>query len=471
MLNLSRVTALLAPVALAVSGPSAFAQSTPYDRSELFSEDAAVTDDLRRTPVSPETDTLPGSVLITNARLFDGTGAPVRQVDVLVEGKRIARIAESIPAEEGVRVIDARGRTVMPGLIDLHTHITYVEAFGLPDEVSDLSQSDATLRGAERLRIYVENGITTVRDTGSHGMAPFTLKRWLAAGRIPGPRLFAAGQVIVSEGGHGTEGYVFATAPDDEDAIAIEVNGPDEWVAAVRTQFKRGADFIKLASHYSPDEVTAAIEEAHRLGLRVMVDSESVFTEMAVRAGADVIDHPLPRSQEVIELMAEQGTYSVPTIVPYQYIIAFSGGYYGSTSRRFTLTEETMFDQFRRMRDAGVVLGVGTDLIVDWHKFLPEPYIQELRNFQRIGYSAPEALIAATRTSAEILGMEDKIGKIEVGMLADIIIVDGVPDEDIEDLANVDTVIVGGRVMVEENQVVFPASFTPTPLPFQSVGD
>ena len=437
-----------------------------YDRSVYILPGTELSDDLRRTPVPPGYGAPDGQLFIDDARLFDGTGADIRTVDILIDGKTISKIEPALQAPSDARVIDARGRTVMPGLIDLHTHVTYVEQFGLPNVLSDLSQADAALRGAERLRIYVENGITSVRDVASHGMAPFILKDWITEGRIAGPRLFSSGQLITGEGGHGTEGFVFATAPTDPGGAIRQAAGADDWIAAVREQFKRGADLIKIGSHYSEDEVQAAVQEAHRLGLKVVVDSETFFTRMAVEAGADVIEHPLPRSDDTIAQMAERGVASVPTFIPYQIIINGSGGYFGSTSRRFTLSEELMFAHVEKMRDAGVKLGVGTDLIVDWIKFMPDAYIKELKNFERLEYTPPEALIAATKTNSEILGMDDRLGTIEVGKLADIIFVEGRPDENLDDLRNVTTVIVGGRLIVDDDQVVFPPPFEPAPLPF-----
>lgn len=445
---------------------AAFAQSKPYDRSQYIKPGTVLSDDVRGTPVPPGLYAPSGSILIENARLFDGTGAPVRTVSILIERNIIKEIGPSITAPEGARAIDAEGRTVMPGLIDLHTHLTYVDKFGEPPELTSESQADAALRGAERLRIYAESGITSVRDTGSHGMAPFRLKDWVVKGRIAGPRIFAVGQVIVGEGGHGTENFVMGrTAPEYDQSIAREAVGPDDWIKAVREQFKRGADAIKLASHYSPEEIKAAVDEAHRLGLPVTVDSETIFTKMAVDAGVDSVEHPLPRSDETIKLMAEKDIASVLTIVPYQFIIKLAGGYFGSTSRRFTLTEDIMFEQARKMKEAGVKLGVGTDLIVDWVTYMPTPYMQELHNFERIGYSPSEALQAATRTNAEILGMGSRLGTIEVGKLADIIIVDGKPDEELNALENIETVIIGGRLIVHEARIVFPAPHTPKALP------
>jgi imidazolonepropionase-like amidohydrolase len=223
----------------------------------------------------------------------------------------------------------------------------------------------------------------------------------------------------------------------------------------VRVQFKRGADWIKLASHFDQEEVDAAVDEAHRLGLRVAVDSESIYTRMAVEAGVDSVEHPLPRTDETIRIMAEKGIASVPTFVPYQFIVA-GGGYNGSTSRRFSLTQDTIFAMGAKLKAAGVKLGVGTDLVVEWYKSLPEAYVQELRNFKRLGYSDADALIAATRTNSEILGMDDRLGTLQPGKLADLIIVDGRPDQSIEDLKKVQTVIVGGRVVVRGGQISIP---------------
>lgn len=452
VLGLALLAAVAGDASSAADKPKASAPSRPLDRSAYYEPGAETSNDLRRVPVEPGAGVPKTSFVIRNARLFDGTGAPARAATVVVTGNRIAAVlpADATDWPRDAEVIDAAGGTVMPGLVDLHTHMTYVLAFNEPSALTSDNQADAALRGVDKLRHYVESGITSIRDTGSHGMAPFVLKKWAADGLIAAPRVFPAGQVIVATGGHATEGYTLATAPEFAGAMIREANGAEDWRLAVREQFKRGADWIKLASHFDPHEVEAAVAEAHQLGMRVTVDSETVFTEMAVRAGVDSVEHPLPRSDEAVRLMAEHGIASVPTIVSYQILIEEFGGYYGSTSRRFTLNEPRMLDMTRRMKDAGVKLGVGTDLILEWYRRLPEPYIQELRNFQRIGYTAGEALVAATRTSAEILGMGDRLGTIEPGRLADLIVVAGRPDIDLEDLAKVRTVMVDGRVVVRD---------------------
>jgi len=444
----------------------------PVDRSQWFSGDTATSDDLRRVPVPSGFGEPVDVILIRNARLFDGTGAAAHPASVLIEHGHITRIAigaEAIAAPGDAQVIDAAGKTVMPGLIDLHTHLTYSDGGEATGADTDDDQASAALRGAERLRYFVESGVTSVRDMASTGMTPFVLKEWVATGRIPGPRVFPVGQLITGIGGHGSEGGA-PTAPMHPNAAIYEANGPDGFRAAVRLQFKRGADLIKLASHFSPEEVRAAVDEAHNLGLKVAVDSETIYTQMAVEAGVDCVEHPLPRSDETVRMMAAKGICADITLVPYQYINA-GGGYLGSTSRRFTETNATILAMARKLQAAGIKIGIGTDLVVGWYKFLPDAYIQELRNYRLLDHSPAEALIAATRINSEILGMADRLGTVQPGKLADLIIVDGRPDQSLEDLRKVDVVIVNGRVVVRGGHVNLvrhaqdkpPYSTAPTP--------
>ena len=427
----------------------------PYDRSKWFKSGTVTTDDLRRIPQAKGYRDHSGRIVIVNARLFDGTGNPIRMSTVVLEGKTISKILAPGDTNypDDAEIIDAKGKTVMPGLIDLHVHTTYIKQFGAPAALTSKSQADAALRGAERLRYFLESGITSVRDVASHGLAPFILNNYFREDILPGPRIFAAGQLITGRGGHGTEWYALNTAPDYPDAAVREASGADEWIDAVRIQFKNGADLIKLSSHYTPEEVSAAIDEAHRLGLRVTVDAETQYIAMAVEAGADCIEHPLPRSEKTIRLMQKYDVASVPTLVPYQ-LINKEGGYMGSTSRRFTLTDETIMEMMKRMKKAGIKMGVATDLTTSLYKYMPEPYIIELNNFKKAGYSNIEALVAATKTNAEILGMDDRLGTIEVGKLADVIIVNGKPDESIEDIAKVETVIINGKIKVRNGNTI-----------------
>ncbi len=169
-----------------------------------------------------------------------------------------------------------------------------------------------------------------------------------------------------------------------------------------------------------------------------------------------MIEHPLPRTDEAVQNMANRGVAAVPTVVPYTYIFDIAGGYWGSTSRRFTFSQEDNVVMLRRLREAGVTTGVGTDLVFDWFRYLPNAYITELKHFVEAGYTVEEALVAATAVSADLLDMGDRLGTLEPGKLADVLVVAGEPDRNLEDLANVRYVIRDGEVVVDEGRVVIP---------------
>ena len=422
------------------------------DRGQWLPSSVPTSDDVLRIPVPADYNAPKGSFVLVGGRLFDGTGAAARPATIVVQGKRITAILKpgerDWPADAVVH--DITGKTVMPGLIDLHTHLTYVEKFdaGFQDAIN--SGADSAMRAVSRMGIFLQSGVTSVRDVASAGDVPFVLKRWQASGRIAGPRIFAAGQLITATGGHGDG---LGTAPENPLGTVRLASGPDQWREAVRLQFRQGADLIKLASEYSQAEIDAAVDEAHALGLPVTVDAETRYIDMAIKAGVDSIEHPLPRSDAAIALMAKRKIASVPTLVPYRIIQRSSGGYFGSTSRRFELNETTIVEMMRKMKKAGIKMGVGTDLVTDWIDYMPGAYIDELRAFVEVGFTPREALVAATRTSAEILRMADRLGTIEPGKLADIIVVDGNPDEDLNALERVTTAFVNGRLMLKDGRV------------------
>lgn len=447
------LVAIAVAVWIGVLSTAAFTQQRPEDRRRFMEPGTATTDDPRRVPIPAGPRGPDGVTVLEGGRIFDGTGSPARDATLVLERNRVRAILapsdRSWPAD--ARVFDVAGMTVLPGLIDLHTHIDYSEP-DVPTEQA-VNPTHATLRGVERLRYFIESGITSVRDTGSKYDVPFRLKDFVAQNRIPGPRVFAAGQLITATGGHGAEGLSTHNQIYGEIRTA---SGPEDWREAVREQFDRGADFIKLASHFTKDEVAAAIDEAHNLGLRVTVDAETFYIGWAVEAGVDCVEHPLPRTDEVIQMMAAKRVDSVPTLQTYAYIFDLAGGYFGSTSRRFSFSKEANLEVLKRMKKAGIKMGIGTDLVTDWFRFLPKPYIHELEWFVAGGYSIPEALVAATRDNAEILGMEDKLGTLEPGKLADVLVVTGRPDEDLSELENVELVFRDGYLQVRDGRVYIP---------------
>jgi imidazolonepropionase-like amidohydrolase len=429
------------------------------DRRSVLAPTERTTDDPRRIPRRPSTDDRP-RIVLRGGRIFDALGT-VREGSLLIEGNTITALlpsgVETWPAD--AQVIDVTGKTVMPGLIDMHVHLTYPD----PDTPIDehASEGSGVLRGARNARYYIESGFTSIRDMNGVRNAPYLLSDWSAANAIPAPRVFTAGHIITGTGGHATERPI---TPNHGPEFAWEVDGPDAWRAAIRKTFKEGASHIKIASHFSADEVAAAVDEAHLLGLKVTCDCETVYTAMAVRAGVDTIEHPLPRTDETIAEMAKRKVSAVPTLQVYQNLLERSGGYYGSTSRRFSMTSQGNFDVFKKMKAAGILMGVGTDTIGGAHRQIPNTYIAELKWFVKGGYSIPEALKAATITSAKLLDMDDKLGSLAPGKLADVIVVDGKPDANLDDLQKIDIVIKDGQMVVRSGQVVTPRH-VPVPLP------
>ncbi len=429
------------------------AQVPRAERRRWIDSTTTVTNDPRRLPVPPGYQAPAGSIVLRGGRVWDGTGAPARSATLVITSNRIVALLPPASTDwpKDARVLDVAGKTVMPGLIDLHTHIDY----RMPgnSDTRAFNAADGALRGAERLRYYIESGITSLRDTGSDGDTPFILKGWVNEGRLTGPRIFAAGSIVSGKGGHGAEVDLSTDRPL---GAMREAAGPDDWREAVREQFRKGADFIKVTSHFSEAEIKAAVEEAHDLGLKITADAETFYIERAVRAGIDMIEHPLPRTDETIRLMAEKGTESDPTLIPYLIIFRQNGGYFGSTSRRFTFSEEANFVRVKKMKEAGITLGIGTDLVSDWFRFLPWAYHEEMRQFIRLGYTVPEVLGIATRVNARLLDMGDRLGTLEPGKLADVLVVTGRPDERLDDLANVDLVIRDGRLQVQGGVVTIP---------------
>lgn len=428
------------------------AQQSASDRRKFLNPSTEVSDDPRRVPVPPGPHGPAGSLVLRGGRIFDSTGLPARDGTLVIMRNKIVKILPSNSTDwpADARVINVTGKTIVPGLIDLHTHITYVDvSSNIP---AAISEADSTLRAVEKLRFYLESGITSIRDVASKGDIPFRLKEWVSQNRIAGPRVFAAGQFITSTGGHSTEGL-------PRELLLMEgatrlASGPDDWRQAVREQFARGADVIKIGSHFSKAELAAAVEEAHALGLKVTADVETFYTQWAVEAGVDTIEHPLPRTDEVIQLMARKGLAADPTLIPYQIIFDQRGGYFGSTSRRFSFSKEANLEMLRKLKRAGIKMGIGTDLILEWFRYMPEPYIQEMKNFAAAGFSVPEVLMIATKSNAEILDMSDKLGTLEPGKLADVIVVEGKPDIDLDDLKKIDLVIRDGYLVIEHGKVV-----------------
>jgi imidazolonepropionase-like amidohydrolase len=217
------------------------------------------------------------------------------------------------------------------------------------------------------------------------------------------------------------------------------------------------ADWIKLTAPFDREEVGAAIAEAHMIGLPVAVDSFGKYTLWAVEAGVDTVEHPLAMSDEIVAAMAKRGTGFVPTMTAFYNVLATgypsagipAGGFFHTMSRRFPMSHEEHVGFVRKAHRSGVRIGVGTDIPFENDRRLPGDYHTELRFLKDAGLSNAEVLAAATRVGADILKMGDRLGTLEPGKLADMVLVGGDPRADLAHLRDVRYVIADGRLVLD----------------------
>lgn len=423
-------------------------------------EPTRVTDDPRRVPLPPQARSDRPALLVVNATLIDGTGARARPgTDVLIEGDRIVAVGATGTlgaVAQSAKRVDASGLFAVPGLIDLHLHFTGQRGddFGRYRE----SQSAAAIRATLLAGQLVRAGITAVREPGTAGDVSIRLREAIERGMLEGPRIFWSGRRIVSRGGHGDE----ITATASGRPIAVETSprsrvatGPWDWRLAVREEIRMQADWIKLTAPYTREEVVAAVDEAHMHGIPLTVDSFGKYTTWAVEAGIDCIEHPLDMPDGTIELMARRGTCLVPTLVAFYNVLEFgypsagipAGGFYYTLSRRFVVDHDEHLRVVRAAHRARVPIGVGTDIPFELDRRYPQDYYTELKFLKQAGLTDAEVLAAATRVGAQILKLGDRLGTIEPGKLADVLIVGADPLRDIDNLRQVRHVIADGRLI------------------------
>lgn len=408
---------------------------------------------------------------IRAGRLIDGTGAPpISNAVIVVSDGMIEAVgpADQVDVPGGARVIDLGQSTVMPGIIDAHAHLSIrPDTRTLEGQLEGMTQPDAKqmARIVRDIRVQLLSGVTTLYVVGEVHYNDIHAAEAVADGVIPGPRIYPSGNFISTTAGHGPAEY-------------RTTNGPWEMRTFVRQNYEMGAHHMKLTitdrarvgpnngtpyapgeSNYTKEEIDAVVDELHRLGIEATAHANGESIRLAVEAGVNSIQHGGNLTPELMDLLVDNDVGFINT-----YTIGYQGSFDewgfldneansigdwlergrqvhqkalaaspGRASRR-----QERLDQLMAAKERGVKVGIGTDSM---HGFMP----LEMENLVAAGFTPLEAIRAATGINAEIVGIADEVGTIQVGKYADIVGIDGRPDEDIRALANVEFVMVGGR--------------------------
>jgi imidazolonepropionase-like amidohydrolase len=376
------------------------------------------------------------TVTLWNARLIDGHGgSPSERTAISIDEGRITAIDDATggPPPDA---IDLAGRTVMPGLIDAHAHVSHdtdrSPGFGPPPALHGDEPRPPELGYfvlAAMARALLEAGITTVRDVGGYGGEAIVLRQAIGLGIVPGPRILSCGRILSATS---PGAVIFGT-------MYRAADGPWEMRKAVREQIRDGADYIKIMAtgarsvvredpepaQMTRDEVAAVVDEAHRMGYRVAAHAEGLGgARIAVEEGVDTIEHGLSlhRAPELLGLMAERGIVLVPTLSTFvdlaeRFVDDFPPRLVEQAKRQADDAHATL----RAADDAGVALAMGYD------SGPPGANATELVRMAAGGIGAAAAIRAATRGSAQALGLAGEVGTVEVGRVADLLVVDGDP--------------------------------------------
>jgi imidazolonepropionase-like amidohydrolase len=409
-----------------------------------------------------------GTVVLRAARLIDGTGAaPVQNGVVVVTDDRIVAVGAngSVPVPTGARVIDLGDATLLPGFIDAHTHII---GRPLSDPASDIAAvkdipAYAAIVGVGNARKTLMGGFTTIRVLGSPDFDDVALRQAITDGVVPGPRMQVAAHSFGITGGHCDEnGYT--PGLEDRDYRTGVADGVDEVRKAVRYQVKYGADVIKIcatggvlsegdavgATQYTLEEMQAVVSEATKLGRKVAAHAHGTEgIKLAVRAGVASIEHGSFLDEEGARMMAQRGTFLVPTISAGEFVenAAKSGRLTGLRAEKALAAAQGMRSSVRLAQRLGVPIALGTDAGVGEHGANGHEFTLMVTWG---GLTPMQSIVAGTSSAARLLGWEKQIGTLTAGKWADIVAVPGDPTSDIKVMEKPSFVMKGGVVYRNE---------------------
>ncbi|GEA03137.1 Xaa-Pro dipeptidase [Alteromonas sp. KUL17] len=419
----------------------------------------AVASALLSSPFSTVADTL-----IHAGKVFTGTSNSLQEnVTIVVEDNKIKAVKKGFAeAQEGDTVIDLKTSTVMPGLMDMHVHLssqhggpqTYLERFSL-------NEADYALRAANYAKITLDSGFTTVRNLGDGYNETVALRNAISKGYATGPRIYTVAKSIATTGGHAdpSNGLSHLLRPDVGPKQGV-VNGEAEAREAVRTRYQDGADLIKITAtggvlsvaksgqnpQFMTDELEAIVETAKDYGMTVAVHAHGKEgMKRAIEAGVDSIEHGTYMDDEIRTLMKKHGTYYVPTILAGKFVAdkAKIDGFFPELVRpKAAAIGPLIQNTFEKAHKAGVKIAFGTDSGVSAHG----DNAQEFSLMVEAGMKPADALLSATVNSASLLGISDILGTLEEGKLADIVAVQGNPLDDISLMESVSFVMKDGVV-------------------------
>lgn len=399
-------------------------------------------------------------VILVGNLIADADAGPSGPATILVRDGKIISVTAGTggAADTDAEVIDLSDKTILPGLIDLHVHLTGDPGGDFWKEATEPAEWGVVV-GAKNALLTAKAGFTTVREAGSSQYSAFSLRRGTAEGKIPGPRIVAAGPALAIVGGHGdTTG--FTEDINEKLASGYSCTGAVECAEKVRKASRAGADIIKitatggvlsqqgrgLEAHFTDAEMKSIADTAHSLGLKVMAHAHGARgIEAAARAGIDTIEHGTYLDKQAADAMKANGTLLIPTLMAFQGISERLGKgiYTPVVEDKVRAVAETAKVFMGRAYRWGVPIAFGTDAGVFNHGRNAE----ELGLMVGQGMKPQEALASATTGAAKALGMEKQIGRIAVGYSADLIAVSGNPLEDVTILESVDWVMVRGRII------------------------